>query len=382
MRLGRLKLSAIAPPNLQVIKLEQDLDDPAQLSQQGDEVSKQLAQATDIEPAVVAAKVVAVSHEHFGLLSGEPDEPQSGWEMNLAPSTIGPGVLTRIINGAFPPTVGGGKRTTAPPPGTQLSQGPGNGSGQECGRGDAKAGSDSPPPAAAISAIVPALADPTKLWDYLSPKDRGQVAKDLIEVIYGDRSRLTQRSEWIVSPEMSLLGASPEDQQKRLAEELLRVRGQLTDADVKTRDAWAELAVKEDQLVGKRVELAGEGVKLAEEMRLQMQKWRLIAKYGLWALAVTTLFAMTAISYMFMYLMPGGKVGEVAAPIIVFALALFAISPAVLLLRERPLEGLDKWSPGGGNSEGSGESGNGGSSGSSGGEGTPSSQVSSATPTS
>jgi len=56
---------------------------------------------------------------------------------------------------------------------------------------------------------------------------------------------------------------------------------------------------------------------------------------------------MAAVAYTLLKLMPDGKISDAAAPIIIFVLALFAISPAVLLLRERPLEGLDKWSPGG-----------------------------------
>jgi hypothetical protein len=104
---------------------------------------------------------------------------------------------------------------------------------------------------------------------------------------------------------------------------------------------------KELELAGKRVELATEGVGIAHEMLEQMKRWRSIARWGLISLAVTTIFAMAAVAYILVELVPDGKIGEVAAPIMIFVLAVFAISPATLLLLERPLEGLDKWSPSG-----------------------------------
>jgi hypothetical protein len=41
--------------------------------------------------------------------------------------------------------------------------------------------------------------------------------------------------------------------------------------------------------------------------------------------------------------------------VMLFALAVFAISPAVLLLLERPLAGIDKWTPSGTASEDEGD---------------------------
>jgi hypothetical protein len=87
------------------------------------------------------------------------------------------------------------------------------------------------------------------------------------------------------------------------------------------------------------------GVKLAGESLKHMKKWRSIAKIGLLVLGFTTAFSMVAVGYVLLYLAPNDDVSDAVIPIIIFVLALFAISPAVLLLRERPLEGLDKWSP-------------------------------------
>lgn len=66
---------------------------------------------------------------------------------------------------------------------------------------------------------------------------------------------------------------------------------------------------------------------------------------GLVFLIVTTLLSIAGVVYLLTYLTPHKDVSDAAIPIIIFVLALFAISPAVLLLRERPLKGLDEWSP-------------------------------------
>jgi hypothetical protein len=58
-------------------------------------------------------------------------------------------------------------------------------------------------------------------------------------------------------------------------------------------------------------------------------------------LIATVLFGI-AVTGVLVWMASDDKISEWAIPAVIFALALFAISPAVLLLRERPLKGLDE----------------------------------------
>jgi hypothetical protein len=234
-----------------------------------------------------------------------------------------------------------------------------------------------------IKAALGALAEPASTWAWADAGERGELARKLLSSAYADRSKLSEKTAWLLAPEMVLLDQAAADTRTDLAEELLRSRGKLTEADTRIRESRAdlfakkveleakqveleakkvELAGKEVELAGKNVDLAEQGVGLAAEMLAHMQKWRAIADWGIAFLVATTVFSMVAVAYVLLKLMPDKEVSDVAAPIIVFVLAVFAISPAVLLLRERPLEGIDKWSPGGG-AGGSNENGEGNESG-------------------
>jgi len=337
-------ISRSSPPNVQVISLRQPIEGRGELSQVGIDVQEQLQEALDVRPAAIVARV---GGKRTGVVRSNY-APRSQWDVKLLPTELDPGVLSSIIDGVFLPAHA--------PPGADGTLGSG---------GDGAASKQPGAPAAAldagaISAVLSTLVDPSKLWEYVDEQQRGEIAATLVQEAYGDRSRLSRRGEWMVSPEMFLIEVCPEDRRPELAEQLLRVRGKITDADAQTRGSNAALVAKEVDLAAQRVALAEQGVAIAGEMLAQMKKWREIAKLGLIVLCVTTAFSMLAVGYVLAYLVPGGKIGEAAAPIVIFVLALFAVSPAVLLLRERPLEGIDKWSPGG--KEPSGGDGSGGTS--------------------
>ncbi len=348
------QLSRATPPGYQIIALRQDLDQAADLSQIGSELVEQLQQR-GIQPAAVAAQ----DRESSSINMGSP-KPTSQWEVNLLPTTIGPGILSKIIDGVIPPP--------STPPAPAQPGGATDGAGKDGGGSAAESPLTAPSPpapsplaAATISAVVPALADPAVVWGRIKADQQGKIAEELIEGVYAERGKLAESSEWVVSPEVSLLRLVDDDKRRELAEELLRVRGEITEADGAVRAARATLEQKQVDLAGKNIELAdsrvalaGVGVDIAKEVLEQMRKWRSIADVGLWVLGATTTFSMLATAYILLKLMPDSQVSDVAAPIMIFVLALFAISPAVLLLRERPLEGIDKWSPAGGG-EGKGE---------------------------
>lgn len=349
-------LTEALPGGLQVVRHARKLEDPYVLAAVGEQLHQQLADR-DLRPFAIEARVDSES-------PGSRTAPRERWGINLLASEVGQSHLPIILDDAFnhstdfpwlvsvkepgpvppdpvPPKSNGSLPATDP---AKAAQG---------GKKD-----EAPAPcctAETIKAAVPAFGDPTALWPHVDAADRGELAKKVVGDLYADRSRFARSSEWTFSPETVLLEASPEDQRGDLAQQLLRVRGELTEADAKLRESRAaleakkvELAAKDVELAGKRVELAGKGIDIAGEMLAHMQKWRSIANWGIGALCVTTVFSMAAVAYTLLKLMPDGKISDAAAPIIIFVLALFAISPAVLLLRERPLEGLDKWSPGGG----------------------------------
>jgi hypothetical protein len=208
-------------------------------------------------------------------------------------------------------------------------------------------------PEATIAAVETVLGDPEKIWRHLGA-DKDELAAEQIRALYADRAQFARRSQWALAPELALLELVTEEERPVLASHVLEVRANLTASDESLRASHADLAAKRVELDARRVELEGErvalaheGIETAKEMRRHMVRWRKLAGLAPWFLAATTLFAMAAIGYMLVELMPGDDVSDVAAPIAIFALAVFAISPAVLLLLERPLKGLDDWMPGG-----------------------------------
>jgi hypothetical protein len=97
-----------------------------------------------------------------------------------------------------------------------------------------------------------------------------------------------------------------------------------------------------------------ERLELAKELRKQITKWTTIADAGIGVLIAGIIVSVLAIGGV-LYMTASGTVSEWVLPAAIFTLALFAVSPAVLLLRERPLEGIDKWMPGGKASSDSGD---------------------------
>jgi len=158
----------------------------------------------------------------------------------------------------------------------------------------------------------------------------------VIEDLYADRSRFARRSEWVVAPEMVLLEACDSEERKSPARELLQVRGQLTPGDVSTRTHRGELAAAEVLLAKYRAGLADKGVLLAGETLEHMRKWRSISNWGIAALVCTTIFSMLAVCFLLLDLVPGGKVSDAAVPVIIFVLALFAISPGFCCFANDP----------------------------------------------
>jgi hypothetical protein len=96
-----------------------------------------------------------------------------------------------------------------------------------------------------------------------------------------------------------------------------------------------------------RAALMEEVVGYADERVKHMKRWREISEFGPKVLIASLVGAAAAIIYMLLILVPRDHIsGEVAA-LVIFTLAVFITAPATLLLRERPLSGIDQFMPGG-----------------------------------
>jgi cell division septation protein DedD len=358
--------SALAPDAAHVICVDQDVGSADQLAFKTAQLQDEL-RSEGLDPAGMAAHLIGVN---------DPLATVGSSSEFLTFNLVGSDEVTETF-GKLLPQIDVGQAQPSASPTTSSEPAPAEKPAQagkpveeakkpESGEEEKKdeEATEAPKPsdcceATTISASLSAFADPDKVWRWAGAGERGEVARELLPKLYEARSAAAARAGWLVAPEMVLLDGCAEEKRPALAEELLRTRGKLTEEDTEMRKARSSLAAgkvdmaKQDvALAVQRVKLAEEGVKLAGELYEHMRKWRAIANWGIGILCATTIFSMLGVAYVLLKLMPDDKVSDVAAPIIVFVLALFAISPAVLLLRERPLGGLDQWSPGGAGADG------------------------------
>jgi hypothetical protein len=292
-----------------------------------------------------AMMLIAPSGAHFDGLAGigfggGPEAGEGGEEPEPTPPAEPTAPAEEPASDEAPPKKTGKSKVAAPAPAPK----------------QAATGAE-----ATIAAVDAVLGDPADLWEHLGQAGRAELAAEQIPKLYDARTQFARRSEWALAPELALLELAEDRERPKLASDVLKIRAQLTAEDTRLRGIRADLEAKHVEAEGqrvalqaqrveiekRRVELADEGVKTAREMRLHMQKWRKLAGYAPVFLAATTAIGLLAIGYMLMYLLPGDHITSTAVPIAIFALAVFAISPAVLLLLERPLKGVDDWVPGG-----------------------------------
>lgn len=188
-------------------------------------------------------------------------------------------------------------------------------------------------PTSELAAIgLDALDVPQWLWKRLPADSDDALVRQTLRGVYEQRARHAERIQWQLAPELALLDELDPAKRKLLAEDLLKARAGI---------APHQLAIEKQ-----RADLLREAVELTDEMTDQLTKWRQIADWGVGILCVTVAVSVIGL---FIVLSKLGDSGfdEWSAVAIIFALALFAVSPAVLLLRERPLQGIDQFMPGG-----------------------------------
>jgi hypothetical protein len=182
------------------------------------------------------------------------------------------------------------------------------------------------------------LNSPPHLWDYIGAgRDRRDLALRVGTDLFSERASYARAVAWSISPESELLRRAAANDP--LAKRMLEVRAGLTEPDNELRRQNVESRKQEIEL--QRVLIATLG-----DLRAQVRKWTWLAGWAPGFLIATLLFAMAMTAWLID--VAAAKLDGWALAPAIFALALFAISPIVLLLRERPLEGIDKWMPSGG----------------------------------
>jgi len=190
--------------------------------------------------------------------------------------------------------------------------------------------------AAVLTAGLAALNVPALLSKHIPAMDAAEIAAGM----YAKRLDHTDHLlPWLLAPELVLLDEAAAGSREELAEDMLRVRTGIAHHQTRLAQAQVNLADERTAVVGKAVDLLGDA-HLHMVARLKM------ARRGPAMLLGTTIFATLAVAAVLAGVAIG-KVDGLVAALLVFVLALFAASPAVLLINERPLQGLDQWMPGG-----------------------------------
>lgn len=303
-------------------------------------------------PAMLHASYLAGSSDIVNQLTASSDIAS----MLGVPPKPGTGVVVDVTPG------GDGAPRTTPPDGTTPSPAPDGGTPKEA------------EPAAeiaqSINAGLQAIGVSSELWGYLRTEAREEIAEQVVRGLYSERSAYARKVRWTFAPEAELLNEAAENSRSELAADVLKAREGLAPHQIALAAQAVELQKQSVALAEQDVELrkqAVEGqqvvVEMLREFVVQLKKWTSLADSGLRILWVTVVFGIVATIALMVFLW-ADKISEWVIPTVIFALALFAISPAVLLLRERPLKGLDEagW-PGGQPSSPPQQEGSGGSGG-------------------
>jgi hypothetical protein len=174
------------------------------------------------------------------------------------------------------------------------------------------------------------LSLPRDMWRVVNRGDPS-FAKEIAEGLYTERVAQSRRIGWILAPERELFELAKEGQAEDTACKLLKAKVDLAVQDVAIRTAHANQQSEVGLILG--------------EFRKQAAKWRTLATWGVCILVITSLFAMAMTAYLATLLGGTTKLPAWAYITAIFVLALFAVSPAALLIIERPLKGIDEWKP-------------------------------------
>ena len=175
-----------------------------------------------------------------------------------------------------------------------------------------------------------------RLWESLDVDSQALFASRYFSQDLNRHDEARQGRTWLAAADMVLLEnlnqADDPTIVKELYVDLIRARANLPTDDDKAANV-------------KRRQLVDQVMDANKRVLHSMDQWLDLAKRAP-AILVGTLLASIALVIEAFDLTRNDKLDGLALAVIVFVLALFAISPAVLLLLQRPLAGLDKWMPG------------------------------------
>ncbi|HZM54570.1 MAG TPA: hypothetical protein VFC03_06040 [Acidimicrobiales bacterium] len=205
----------------------------------------------------------------------------------------------------------------------------------------AKTGDDKPSDTAKVEPPKPTYIDlsklHTKMWDKLGAKE---VNKSELTTQAQASNTYFQGVTWSISPDLELLNEIEDSAaRRRIAEEILRKRNGLLTYQYVLESAKASQE-------NKRTELLGQSVEAATEIVLHARRWRALSNNALPILIGGLVASVVMIVFGFILTFDKYIDGYQLA-LMIFVAALFGVSPAVLLLLERPLKGIDSWTPSG-----------------------------------
>ena len=196
-----------------------------------------------------------------------------------------------------------------------------------------------PPDAPPAPAVFEPAKLQTKFWEALDKTKQVTFAERYFQQAFASRTQESDITAWTLAPEMWLLN----DIKDPAARDALR--SEIVRFKLKTHSTEAAFDAVALQAAHKRIELVDVSIATSNELLAQMKRWRTLSQIVPVLLAGSIIIAVLFLLYAF-NLVDNGKLTGAGLALIIFVLALFAISPAVLLLLERPLKGLDSFSPG------------------------------------
>jgi hypothetical protein len=188
-----------------------------------------------------------------------------------------------------------------------------------------------------------AIGIPSKLWEKNFSDDPRKKLSTILDDLLEARATYARSTEWVFAPERQLLDEVVGSLRPTVARRMLETREGLTEHQV--AGAWQDVELKR-----KAVDQQQAAIDIFVTANAQMKKWTWLADWGVAILYLSVGFAI-AMTVWLMILVGNKTVSAWTLPAAVFAFALFAAAPAVLLLRERPLKGIDNWMPGGGSAK-------------------------------
>lgn len=179
-----------------------------------------------------------------------------------------------------------------------------------------------------------------KLFAGLSKAQKQTIASEYFRRVIRDEASEGEAAFWEKAPELYLLNeleAADADRQS-IVRRMLLLKAGLKSTQIALDRADLETAQKRNLILDV-------GVNIAKEALEGMVQWRALAKPAKNILVATTIFSGLMIIWLFVEADLAAMNGYVA--LTMFVLAVFAVSPSVILLLQRPLKGIDEFMPGG-----------------------------------